>query len=475
MSNIKVYVWSAVQRFGTQFVGLLGNVLIANQLTPDDYGLIAMLSIIIGFAWNLTESGFADGLIRKPNADDKDFGTIFTFTLAVAIILYGVIFLLAPYISSFFNRVELIEICRVLGVTIIIRTLTLIPIVKLRKELQFKTLAKINLTASIISVSISFAMALMGYGYWALVALTLSVGLVNLCMIFVMTKWRPTIFFGIQQFKELRAFSFHLMLSYFSNQLGKNLYAFLIGKFHPVYLLGLYNQAEKLKDAPILGVNGVVLTTTYPLIAKETNEVKRFRMYESVFNKLLFIHFVLCAFLIGGAYVIFDTVFNEKWMASVPLFRLMVLAFLFYPLRTLNLNIAKVYGLSKLYRNLTFLQNGILVLALILTIKTDIYTILIGQIVSQWLVVVITMLYCGAINEFRIFKQLKIVLIQIWLPFITMLLAWGSCYFVEQPLVALFVFSVTFLALFLSVNEITKPETYMNLKLKVMEVLKIKR
>ena len=67
MTNYKHYSWSAINRFSVQFLGFIGNVLIARLLTPDDYGLVAMLSILIGVAWNLTESGFADSLIRKKN------------------------------------------------------------------------------------------------------------------------------------------------------------------------------------------------------------------------------------------------------------------------------------------------------------------------------------------------------------------------------------------------------------------------
>ncbi|MEO8933675.1 MAG: oligosaccharide flippase family protein, partial [Xanthomarina sp.] len=89
---MKHYVWSAINRFGVQAIGFIGNILIARQLTPDDYGLVAMLAIFMGISWNFTEAGFSDCLIRKQDADKKDYATIFMHNITFSLILYTVLF-----------------------------------------------------------------------------------------------------------------------------------------------------------------------------------------------------------------------------------------------------------------------------------------------------------------------------------------------------------------------------------------------
>src|SRR5690606_21525517 len=131
-------IWSAINRFGVQAIGFVGNVLIARQLTPDDYGLIGMLAIFIGIAYNFTEAGFTDCLIRKQDADHKDYSTIFIHNISFSVLLYVLLFFSAPYISNFFERIELVEIIRILGLSIIFKAISLTEITKIRKKLQFK-------------------------------------------------------------------------------------------------------------------------------------------------------------------------------------------------------------------------------------------------------------------------------------------------------------------------------------------------
>ncbi len=166
MSSFSHYRWSAINRFGVQLIGFIGNVLIARQLSPDDYGLVAMLSIFIGIAWNLTESGFADYLIVKTDADKKDFSTIFSHNMFISILLYGILYFTAPLIAVFFERSELVDITRVIALSIILKALTLTEFTRMRKELLFKHSAIIQLSSSIVSVVISYVLALHGFGYW---------------------------------------------------------------------------------------------------------------------------------------------------------------------------------------------------------------------------------------------------------------------------------------------------------------------
>ena len=476
MSDTKHYSWNAINRFGVQLIGFLGNVLIASQLTPDDYGLVAMLAIFIGIAWNFTESGFADCLIRKQDADKKDFATIFIHNITIALVLYGLLYFAAPYISYYFERQELIEITRVLGLSIMIKAITVTEFTRMSKELMFKNTAIVQIVSSIFSVVIAYLMAINGFGYWAIIMQTLSIAILNLVLIVILNKWRPYFYFSWERYKTMRGFSNNMLLSYFSNQIGNNLYSVFIGKYHSIAGLGFYNQATKINDASFQGINAVILTTSYPLLAKEKNRDLRRKMYDNILNHFLFIQFSISLFIIGGAYPLLELIFGNKWVSTAPLLQLLTLSFLFMPLTTLNSNIIKIEGRSALYRNLTFLRNGLNFIALLLTYSYSIEIIIIGQIMASYLSVTTDVIICGKIINFNAIQQLKIVGIQIISPTIALLIAYEVSIYFTEIFLKFAIYLVAFFAVFYFCNKLFQNKTQDFYQEKLMQLLnKIKK
>lgn len=269
MGKSKYYIWSAIGQYGTQVLGFVGNILIARILMPDDYGLIALLAIFLGLAMTFTDSGFADCLIRKPNVDDVDYGTVATFNTVVALFLYFVIFFTAPYISNYYHRSELTSVARVISISIVLKALILTRITRFRKELHFKKLAIMQLQGSIISIFVTYILAQSGYGYWALALQPVCMSVSYVVFLIFFCKWLPIFKFNLGRFKDMFGFSINLLVSYISNTVGQNIYSIIIGKFYPITSLGFYNQAKKMYEVPTNGLNTVILTTSYSIIAKE--------------------------------------------------------------------------------------------------------------------------------------------------------------------------------------------------------------
>ncbi|WP_339755326.1 lipopolysaccharide biosynthesis protein [uncultured Winogradskyella sp.] len=462
MSKLSHYSWSAVNKFGTQTIGFVGNILIARQLSPEDYGLIAMLAIFLSIAMNFTESGFADFLIRDPNSKEKDFATIFVHNIVFGIGFYFLLFFCAPLIASFYKEPELISITRVLGLSIIFKAICLTEFTRMRKELLFKNASLIQIVSSLVSVSIAYIFALLGWGYWALVIQAISLGMVNIIMIIAINKWTPVFHFNWSRYRVMRKFGNNMLLSYFTNQIGSNLYSVFVGKFYNSGILGYYNQAEKINKISFYSVNSIILTTSYSLLAKEIDKVKRRKMYVSISNHFLFIHFIFSAFIIGGAYPIIEFLFGEQWIPTVPFLQLILLSFLFQPLVTLNSNIIKIENNSKLYRNLTFLRNGLILLSLLITYTYTIYTILYGLILARYFSAFVDAIYCGKYIDFRISDQLKITIAQALAPSISSVIA----YFVidviatKTLLLKLVLYALVFGVLFIVINRITRNKSY---------------
>ena len=422
-SHSKHYIWSAIGRFGTEILGFVGNVLIARQLSPDDYGLIATLSIVTALAMNFTDAGFNDCLIRKRDSDKYDFGTVATYNIMVAIFIYGLLFLCAPYIAIFFNRVELIGIARILGLSIILKAFSLSGFVQLNKNLKFKQSSIISLLCSFFSIGIVYTMALLGWNYWALALQPVVVSLLNITFLVSIAKWKPYFCFKWQRFKEMFAFSSNLLVSYLISHIGENIYSVIIGKFYRTSELGYYNQAHKMQTVPTYGLNNIILTTSYPIIAKETDVKKQYNLYVTLFRQFNFIQSFMVFMLIVASNFVFHFLLGEKWLPSSPLFQLFMLIGLSYPLKTINANIVKIQGKSNIYRNLTFLRTGLQILALAICTFISLKAIIIGQIIAAFVSASFDMFYCGRVVGFSIGTQYKNWFSIVWKPLVAYLMS----------------------------------------------------
>jgi len=465
------YSWSAIQRFGTQIISFIGNVLIARLLTPDDYGLIAMLAIFMSIAMNFTESGFADYLIRDPKSTSKEFSVVFVHNIIFGVLFYTILYIAAPWIAQFYEEPDLIVITRILGLNIIIKALSLSEFTRMRKALEFKNMAIIQIVGALAGLIVGYLMALYNYGYWALVGQVLTMGVVTLLMLIVVNAWWPKWYFDWKTYKVMRKFGNNMLVSYFTNQIGANLYAVFIGKFHSALALGFYNQAEKINKISFQSINGIVLTTSYSLLAKEQNRVKRLKMYKNLLNHFLFVHLAISAFIIGAAKPIMGFVFGAQWLPTAPLLQLILISFLWQPLVTINSNIVKIENKPQIYRNLTFLRNGLLLLMLLITYTFSIEIILIGQIIARMLSSIIDILVCGKHIEFYPRKQLIILTKQILAPIVALVLGYLTLMQLESQsdIVKLLGYALVYVVVFVGVNLATKNESIVFIKDKIQK------
>lgn len=472
MSDFMIYIWSSVNRFGVQIIGFIGNILIARQLTPDDYGLVAMLAIFMEIAMNFMQSGFADCLIQRVDADKKDFGTIHTYNVGISIVIYILFSFSAPYIADFYNRVELISIVHVLGLSIVIRSLAFTELVRLRKKLKFNKIAIIQISSKVVSIIISYMMALKGYGYWSLVFQALSLGAFEFIFILIISNYRPYFYFSLERFKYMAGFSFNLLISYYASVFGHNLVSVIIGKFHSAATLGFYSQGKLLNRSSILTLDAMISTTTFPLLAKELNENRRIQTYKSMLHKFLFLQLFIGFFFIGSAAPLIETLYGQKWINTTPYFQILIIIHLFFPLTTLNANMAKVYGFAKLYRNLSFIKNGLLIIALLITMKFSIFIILFGQVVAIYVFTIINMRVCGRLINFSTLNQFKIILYYIWIPLLSMLISYVLVMRINYPLSQLILYTGSYVVIFILINEITRQKLYFDLKSMLLHKLK---
>ncbi|MEA4967220.1 MAG: lipopolysaccharide biosynthesis protein [Bacteroidaceae bacterium] len=406
--TVKGVFWSSIERFSVQGVQFIIQIIIARILLPSDYGLIGMLTIFLAVSQSLIDSGFSNALIRKQNCSDTDYSTVFYFNIIVGILLYGVLYILAPFIASFYRTSELINITRVVAITLFINSLTVVQRAKLTRNVDFKTQTKASLTAAIVSGIIAIIMAYSHYGVWALVIQSVLNGLITMILLWILSKWIPRNVFSRQSFKEMFSFGSKLLVSGLIDTLYRNLFTLIIGKQFNKADLGYYTRADQFAQLPSSNLTGIFGRVTYPILSTLQNDDKRL---EEVYRKYLrlsaFGIFPLMTGLAALASPLIILLLTEKWAGVVILLQIICFSYMWYPIHAINLNLLQVKGRSDLFLRLEIMKKGIGIAMLFITVPIGINAMCIGSIATSIIALIINTHYTGKLINVDFLKQMK--------------------------------------------------------------------
>ena len=211
--TVKGVAWSGIDNVVHLGVSFVVSIVLARLLSPDDYGLLGLIAVVTAVCQSLISGGFITALIRKKDATDDDYNTVFISNLGMSLLLYAIVFLCSPYIADFFGRQELIALTRVSSLGMVVGALALVQRARLTKRIDFKTQTKITLMSSLSSGVVGITMAFLDFGVWALVAQQLTAQSLNSILLWFYNKWIPSLHFSTKSFHELFGFGWKMMLS----------------------------------------------------------------------------------------------------------------------------------------------------------------------------------------------------------------------------------------------------------------------
>lgn len=361
--------WTFVQSIAVRAVAMVVTIILARLLTPEDYGLIGMLSIFIAISEVFILSGFGQALIQKSECTDDDFSTAFYFNVAVSVLIYIILFFAAPLIADFYHEPNLIMLTRILSLNFIFGSFNVVQQSKLKKELNFKPLAIISLLCTIISGIVGIAMAYCGFGVYALVGHTLSATLMRVVFFPFFTKWHPNRPFNLQSFRHLWGFGSKILVTGIIDVFVSNLSNILIGRFYNKELVGYFSKARSLADIPAMTMSSVLGTVLYPVLSEIHNdEARHAAVYKKVSRNAVVFTFPVMLLLALLAEPIIILLFTEKWAPAIPLFQALLLARSFLTLNIINAHMLQSRGETKLFMNLYFITGPIILVAIAVSI-----------------------------------------------------------------------------------------------------------
>lgn len=407
-ASIKGVLWSGIERFGTQIILFVTQVVLARLLTPKEFGLIGMITIFIAISTSFVNSGFGTALIQKKDVNKDDFSTVFIYSIVVALLFYLILYLSAPWIASFFDQLELIGLTRVIGFTFVFASLGLVHNSILQREMDFKSISKITVFANVFASIVGITIALMGGKAYALAFQIVSIQLFRTLFLWIYCLWRPQWIFSTKSFKELFRFGSRLLFSGLLDQIFQNIYLLVIGKYFSAVDLGYYSQAKKFQEVPVASLAGVVGSVSFSAMSKiQDNEEKLRSTFRSLLRMLSFVNFPLMLGLAAVAHPLFFSILGEKWLDAVPYFQLLCISGMLYTLHTTNLSILNVKGRSDLFLRLEVIKKVITTIAIIIGFYWGIIGLVVGRVICSFISYFINCYYSGRIIGFSFYSQVK--------------------------------------------------------------------
>lgn len=401
-------IWSAVNRFAQQGLAFVFNILIARQLMPSDYGVIAMLAIFLDVSRAFIDSGFANALIRYKERTEKDYNTVFYFNVAISVAVYALLFFAAPFISRFYDQPLLTKVTRIVGLTLIITAIGAIQSTVMTIRIDFKLRAKISIVGSFIAGSISLLMAYRGYGLWALVwqqIINCSMGTI-LCWLWV--RWRPQLVFSWTSFRNLFSYGSKILLSGLLNTVYNNLSTLIVGKVYSSSDLGEYSKARSLSQFPSSTITSVMQSVTFPVLSSIQDQQERLaKYYKQFINLSSYVIFPIMVGLAAEAEPLVNILLTDKWSGMVPLLQICCFAFMWHPVHAINLNLLQVLGRSDYFLKLEVWKKALGLCVLLATVPFGIVAICLGQVLMSVVSLFINTYYTKKLIGYGFSEQMR--------------------------------------------------------------------
>lgn len=409
--TVKGTVWTALEsvlRYGVSFVV---GIILARLLSPDDYGLIGILTIFIAIFEIIIDGGFIYAIIRKIDASEKDYCTVFYTNLVLSVIMAGLLFAGSGLIAQFFEREELRPLMQVMSSIVIINALALVQKARLTKALDFKTQTKATVTAAILSGIIGVIMAYTGFGVWALVVQQLSNACFATLMYWIANRWIPKLQFSLESFREMWSFGWKLMLSGIFNNLSTQLHHVVIGKAFSPASLGQYTRAYQFGSIFSNNLTTVVQRVAYPVMSKIQDDPVRLKdAYRRLIKTTVFPTFVLMLSLAAVARPLIIFLIGVKWIQAAYMLQIITFSMMIYPLQALNLNAIQVMGRSDLTLKINVIKNILIAIPVTIGLMTSIYWMLVADVVRSFICYYLNAYYSKSLLNYSIVEQIHDIL-----------------------------------------------------------------
>jgi len=392
---IQAIFWKMLERIGVQGAQFVLQLVLARILDPEHYGVLSLMVIFTSLANVFIQTGFNTALIQNKDVTEEDYSSVFWVSLGIAVVMYGIIFVAAPAISSFYEMPDIVMPLRVLALMLFPGAFNSIQLAKVRRKLDFKKVFFSNIGGILVAGIAGIVIAYMGGGLWALVAQTL-LNVITACLVMFFTvKWRPKAVCNWKRVAVLFRFGWKLLASSLLDTLYANVNGLVIGKKYNSDTLAYYNRGEQFPNFIIAAVNNTVQSVMLPAMSAHQDDRTRVKeMMRTSMTVSAYIIFPMMAGLAAVASPLVSLLLTDKWLPCVPYMQIYCFTLAFYPVHSCNLQAVNAMGRSDLFLKLEIIKKCYGIVALVIAVfcfdsplaiaATGLFTTWIGWFVNSF-------------------------------------------------------------------------------------------
>ena len=410
-------IWNTLERFSTMGIQLLCTFVLALFLTPADFGLVGMLVVFTLIGNTITESGFSQALIRQKECSQLTLSSVFWTNLVLSLLVYAVLFGLAPLIASWYHQPLLTSVSRLTFCVIPLGALSLIHITLCTRRLQFRLMCLISLAASLLSCVFAVVWAWHTHSVWALVWQNVLACALRTLGYWITSRWRPMLCYSLAEVRRLFSFSRNLLVTGLIGNLFNNIYTLLIGRCYGATQAGYFVQADRIRIVTSASATQVVQSVSYPILSQIHNDDDagadatdaRLR---SAYRRVIGVTLMLVGFGMALLMTVSEDLMQllmqrPEWRISGRYLYALGVAGILFPLHAVNQNILLVKGLGRTIFWLEVGRRSLMVAILLVAIRFDVSVFVWSYAFYSFLLIFVNLWVCGRPIRYGLRAQLR--------------------------------------------------------------------
>lgn len=320
-------LFTAVAKYSSIIVSLVVVAILSRLLSPEDFGVITIATVILSFFAIFSDLGIAPAIVQNKDLTKNDLNQIFTLTIYLGLFVSLFFFAISPLVTKFYNVETLLNICKLLSINLLFSALNIVPNAILLKAKRFKFIAVRTVLVQAIIGAIAVVAALSGFGIYSLLITPIGSSIV----IFIINYLQNPLFLKLkiqrESIRKISSYSTYQFLFSVINYFSRNIDNLLIGRYIGVVALGFYDKSYRLMMLPLSNVAHVVTPVMHPIFSEHQQDREYiFNAYLKLLNILSYVGFPLSVFLYFEASNLIVVVFGNQWVESVPVFEILAIS-----------------------------------------------------------------------------------------------------------------------------------------------------
>lgn len=402
--------WSFFQKISTQLMSLVISVILARILTPDDYGIVAMITVFTNIALVFITTGFSSAVVQKKDLTDTDISTMFYSGMGLSLVLYAILFFAAPYIADMYKEPMLTDMIRVEGIIVILGATYSVQQALISRNLQYKKNFFIGAICVVIQGVSGISFALNGFGPWSLVYSTIIHYVVHALLMWCVVKWKPKLVFSVQSFKSMFGFSTKMLAAGLLNAIFNNIRSLIIGIQYSSADLAYYNKGYQYPTLIMNQVDGTINTVLFSSLSKYQDDWNQGLL---VLRRAMKTSLYICAPLMAGMCAVADPMIRilltDKWEGSIVYVRLVAIICIFWPLSAQR-NALNARGKSGVALIMNIIGKTVTIICLLATFRHSVQLMISSSIFASCICLVINACFYRKHLGYRFQDQLADIL-----------------------------------------------------------------